>query len=137
MIVLLSIKPEFANRIFEGTKKYEYRKVIFRERGVNRILLYASSPVKRIVGELEVSKVLADTPSALWHATWRHSGVDETFFFEYFSGRDKGYAIKIRQATPYKNPINPYKKIRGFRAPQSFAYLEPGGLLHHSCRTAA
>lgn len=30
MKVLLSIKPEFAERIFNGSKKYEFRKVIFK-----------------------------------------------------------------------------------------------------------
>ena len=29
MKVLLSIKPEFADKIFNGTKKYEFRKEIF------------------------------------------------------------------------------------------------------------
>ena len=31
MKILLSIKPEFAERIFDGSKKYEFRKVIFRK----------------------------------------------------------------------------------------------------------
>ena len=29
MKVLLSIKPEFASKIFEGTKRFEYRKAHF------------------------------------------------------------------------------------------------------------
>ena len=30
MKVVLSIKPEFANKIFDGTKKFEFRKSIFK-----------------------------------------------------------------------------------------------------------
>lgn len=32
MKVLLSIKPEFANKIFEGTKRFEFRKSIFKKK---------------------------------------------------------------------------------------------------------
>ena len=32
MKVLLSIKPEFAEKIFNGTKKYEFRKSIFKNK---------------------------------------------------------------------------------------------------------
>ena len=36
MQVLLSIKPEFAESILAGSKKYEFRKVIFRRTGLEK-----------------------------------------------------------------------------------------------------
>ena len=54
MNVLLSIKPEFAFKIFDGTKKYEFRKSIFKKPGVKKVIVYASSPT----GKFEDFKAL-------------------------------------------------------------------------------
>ena len=53
MKVLLSIKPEFADKIFNGTKKYEYRRSIFKKKEVKTVVVYASSPIQKIIGEFE------------------------------------------------------------------------------------
>jgi hypothetical protein len=42
MKVVLSIKPEFANKIFDGTKKFEFRKSIFKNENIKLI----SGPMK-------------------------------------------------------------------------------------------
>ena len=58
--VLLSIKPEFAKKIFAGTKKFEFRKSIFKYQNINKIIVYASSPVKKVIGEFLIDKILID-----------------------------------------------------------------------------
>jgi hypothetical protein len=52
--VLLSIKPKYVKSIIEGDKRYEFRKTIFKNREINRIYIYSSSPVKKIVGTFEI-----------------------------------------------------------------------------------
>jgi predicted transcriptional regulator len=123
MHVLLSIRPQFARLIFQGTKKYEYRKAIFGNEEVDTILVYACQPVGMIVGELKIEDILCASPGALWRKTRKHAGVSRTFFFEYFSGRDRGYAIKIGAAALYERPIDPYEVLESFTPPQSFMYL--------------
>jgi len=123
MKVLLSIKPEFTRLIFGGTKKYEYRKVIFNCSGVKRVVVYASHPIKKIIGEIEIEEIIYDEPQSLWEKTEQHSGVSEEFFFSYFSGRERGYAIKIKTADLYEEPVDPYAAMENFTAPQSFMYL--------------
>lgn len=123
MDVLLSIKPQFSRLIFSGKKKYEYRKIIFNNPDVCKIVVYESSPTKMIVGELEIETVLNDTPREIWNKTKKYSGIDSHFFFTYFSGRQFGYAIKIRSARLYQEPIDPNHIISNFYAPQSFMYF--------------
>jgi predicted transcriptional regulator len=48
--VLLSIKPEFADKIFCGLKRYEFRKVLFKNRNVKKIVVYASAPIRKVIG---------------------------------------------------------------------------------------
>ena len=57
MYVLLSIKPQYVKLIFKGIKKYELRKSIFKQK-VKRAYIYATSPVKRIVGTFTILKVI-------------------------------------------------------------------------------
>ena len=68
MKVLLSIKPEFAEKIFNGTKKYEYRRVIFKNK-VETIVVYASDPVQRVIGEFEIGEILHKDIEQLWEYT--------------------------------------------------------------------
>jgi len=62
MRVLLSIKPKFADRIMAGSKKFEFRKVIFRQPAIDEIVIYSSSPVKKIVGTCTIQSVVEHDP---------------------------------------------------------------------------
>ena len=53
MKVILSIKPEFANKIFNGTKKFEFRRTLFKKKEVKKIVVYASAPISKVIGEFE------------------------------------------------------------------------------------
>ncbi len=122
MIALLSIKPEFVEKIFSGEKSYEYRKVIFKK-DVKKVVIYCTQPVGMIVGEFNIEDIIEDCPETIWEKTKQHSGVKEFFFKQYFKNRNKGYAIKIGSKNKYEIPINPYKLFDSFTAPQSFLYL--------------
>jgi predicted transcriptional regulator len=130
MNVLLSIKPGFAAQIFDGTKRYEYRKVTFANQHVKTIFVYASAPIKKIIGRFEVDELLCETPSALWRLTSGYAGISRSSFLKYFSDCVTAFAIKIKSAELYNEPLDPYDIISGFRAPQSFMYLEKGKLLN-------
>ena len=123
MNVLLSSKPVHTCKIMEGTKKYEFRKVIFKRRSVNSVYIYSSYPVKKIVGKFTVGRILEDRPDLLWETVKHQSGLDESDFFTYFVGKTKGYAIEIVEFTPFKTPIDPKVYYENFTPPQSFCYV--------------
>lgn len=123
MKVLLSIKPEFADKIFNGTKKYEFRKSVFREHGVSTVVVYATRPVGKIVGEFDVSDVLCETPSDLWRITKKYSGITKDFFDEYFAGRDVSFALAVGDVRRFEPPLNPSEVLKNFTAPQSYMYI--------------
>lgn len=123
MRVLLSIKPEFAEKIFDGTKIYEFRRSIFKNKKVRTVVVYASSPVQRVVGEFEIDTILNDELQQLWNDTKDYSGISENFFFEYFTNKEKGYAIKIKKTKLYKKTLS-LKDDFNTTPPQSFKYLD-------------
>lgn len=123
MNALLSIKPEFVEKIFSGEKLYEYRKVLFKK-NVRKIVVYCTKPVGMIVGEFDVDYILEDSPELIWDKTKDHSGITKEFYDEYFIGKNKAFAINISRKTLYPKPINPLDAFGTFTAPQSFMYLD-------------
>lgn len=122
MNVLLSIKPEFAYKIFDGTKKYEFRRNIFKNKDVRRILVYASSPVQRIIGEFEISAILHEDIETLWNITRHASGITREYYIQYFEDKTKAFAIEIGTTVLYGVPLS-LSDINVSCAPQSFYYL--------------
>ena len=122
MKIILSIKPEFVEEIFSGRKKYEYRKKIFTK-DVSSVIVYSTIPVGKFVGEFTIEKIVSGDPAFIWEKTKNHSGVKKEFYDEYFRGRENGYALKISSVKVYKNPIDPFRMIKSFVAPQSFKYI--------------
>ena len=119
--VLLSIRPEYANKIFNNSKKYEYRKVLFGL-DVKKVYVYASRPISKIIGYFIIDDIIQGSPSMVWRKTFRDSGITKDYFDEYFKGHDKAYAIKIKSVNLFKKPIDPKSIIKDFRPPQNFMY---------------
>lgn len=123
MKVVLSIKPEFANKIFEGSKKFEFRRSIFKNRNVKSIIVYASSPVQKVIGEFEIGMIYNDDLRTLWKRTKEFSGISEKYFYEYFSDKDKGFAIQVKNKRKYRK-AKCLKSDFNLNPPQSFAYVK-------------
>ena len=121
--VLLSIKPEFAHKIFDGTKKYEFRKQIFKDSSIKKVIVYSSSPEQKVIGEFTIDDILNDTPSNLWLQTRDYSGITQAFYEEYFRGRKNAYAIKVASTKLYEQKKN-LSDFDIIYPPQSFAYVE-------------
>lgn len=121
-IILLSIKPEYSRQIFSGRKKYEFRRRLAKQ-PVTKIVVYASSPVKAVVGEADVIGTIAMKPSLLWERVKEQAGISETEFQVYFTGCKKAYAYQLGKVTPYDVPVA-LSAYHLSHAPQSFVYLE-------------
>ena len=114
--ILLSIKPEYAHRIFGGQKRYEYRKRI-PQKEVSKIVVYSSAPEQAVIGEIEVIK----TP--LWNSTKANAGISRSKYRKYFSGCTMAYAFVIGSFEKYPTS----KSLADYNiqsAPQSFVYLD-------------
>lgn len=123
MTVLLSIKPQFVERIFDGTKKYEFRRTIFKQKNVQRVVVYASSPIQKIIGEFEIDEILNDSLDNIWEITHQYSGISKQFYYEYFQDKEKAFAIRIGKIKKYKT-FKTLKEYNINHAPQSFVYLD-------------
>ena len=122
-IAFLPIKPQFAGKIVKGEKLFEYRKRIFNE-DTSCIIIYSSSPEKKIVGIAKVDKILEGAPTNIWEKTKKHAGITRKFFREYFLGVKKASAIQLTEIYPLKVPLSPFQIQERFTIPQSFCYVD-------------
>lgn len=119
--ILLSIHPKFVDKIMSGEKKFEFRRVIAK-RNPNKIIIYSTSPVCKVIGEAEVEDIIIDNPEKVWKETKKFSGVEKEFYVEYFDNRDLAVAYKLKNVIKYISPID--LKDFGIKvAPQSFVYV--------------
>ena len=119
--ILLSVNPEHVEKILNGTKKYEYRTVAAKE-DVNSIIIYVTTPIKKVVAEVEIIEVLELEPDALWKCTEEYSGITKDFYDNYFRDRKTAFAYKLGRVNIYSKPL----ELSSFgikHAPQSFVYL--------------
>ena len=121
MKIIISINPEHVAKILSGEKKFEYRTKAAKK-DVDSLIIYETTPVKRIVAEAEIIEVLRLSPEDLWKETERYSGISKSFYDEYFKGRKIAYAYRLGKAKAYDNPLE--LSDYGIKAaPQSFVYI--------------
>lgn len=124
--ILLSVKPQYADMILCGLKSVELRRVKpkFIDKG-SLVLVYASSPIKSMVGAFSVASVVEKPLNELWELVEQKSGITYKEYVKYFEGVKKGVGIFINDYWELPEPIslNTIKqKIESFNPPQSFRY---------------
>jgi predicted transcriptional regulator len=122
-IALMSIHPEFARLILDGRKKVEFRKVRFASH-VSHVVIYATTPVKKVVGYFEVLKIQVGNPDELWNSYNQVAGIDKLSFQDYYDNRSSGVAIEIGQVYHVNKFISLDEISTSLVAPQSYMYLE-------------
>ena len=119
--ILLSIKPEYVEKIFAGSKKYEFRKRL-ANKAVGKILMYSTAPIMKVVGEVQIVETISTSPTALWECTKKFAGISRDKYREYYKDCKIAYAYRLGQVTRYEPP----KELSEFNInmpPQSFIYL--------------
>ena len=120
--ILISIKPKYVDKILSGNKKYEYRK-IKPKRKVDKMIIYSTCPVMKVVGEVQILDIIEDSIYNLWESTNKYSGVSKDKFYNYFNNKDIGYAYKLGKVIKYDKPKELFEIGINY-VPQSFIYID-------------
>ncbi|WP_372795543.1 AAA family ATPase [Pontiella sp.] len=120
--ILISIHPEHVANILNGTKVFEYRKVM-PTRDVSHMVLYCTTPIKRVVAVAEIVGRLVGAPSRIWSKTAYASGITRKFYRNYFSGQENAGAFELGNVYKLSDPLELSKLTSCKVAPQSFCYL--------------
>lgn len=121
MKVMMSIKPEYVEKILDGTKTFEFRKKRCKN-AVDSIIIYATAPIMKVVAEVKVVGIIQDTPQVVWQQTASRSGISKAFFDSYFSGHNTAVAYVLGCVEQFHPPRN-LSEYKVTTAPQSYRYL--------------
>ena len=103
--IMLSIQPEHARNILEGTKTAELRRRFPVGAGGACVLLYASSPTCAVVGAVRIVRVHRLPLDQLWRRYQRDACVSRGQFTCYFAGLMHGTAIMLSDAVRFREPV--------------------------------
>lgn len=121
---LISIHPNYVEKILSGEKRLEFR----RSWGTNQVdflVIYSTSPVQQIVAVTEIGQVFRGSKNRLWElARSQGGGISRRKLFAYMEGKKEGVALELSRTLKIAQGINPRDFFgEGFRPPQSFRYL--------------
>jgi predicted transcriptional regulator len=120
--IVLAVHPHQAEAIFEGTKLYEYRRRMWKQR-VTRLYIYAKEPVSAVIGEVVTLSTLQGTPEEIWEQTGLWAGITQRVFDRYMKGAKLCYAVCIHQTLRYSSPRTlEYLGIAKLSVPHTYIY---------------
>ncbi len=125
--LLLSVKPYFADQIFDGTKTAELRRRISIYVKNQEVLIYVTTPVRQLRGGFRIEQVWSGPPETVWEKVSDKAGVTKGDFDAYYEGVKTAYALKITDVWEYDEPFG-LESLRDmfedFVIPQSWRYLK-------------
>ena len=94
-LAILSIKPEFAHRIFDRTKNIELRRTQMGIKSGDVLLIYTSAPEQSISGWFRVSRVEVRSVGEMWKKYHSRLGIGQAEYLAYFEGVKEAVGLHI------------------------------------------
>ena len=89
------------------------------------VIIYASAPVKAVLGFGKVKTIIECTPKCLWERYSNRLGINEKSYFSYYNGYHKAIGIEfdmIKSVTPIG--LEELRKVDPcFQPPQIYRYV--------------
>jgi predicted transcriptional regulator len=129
-VILISVHPHYADKIVSGEKRIEFRRC-WATQPISEIVIYATSPIQRVVAIARVKKVTQASPSKLWELSKKvGGGISREKLFVYLSGKKEAFGVELTAVRSMKKILSP-KEVFGdkFHPPQSFCYLTEDDLV--------
>ena len=126
-LIVISIKPEFAQKIFDGSKTIELRKSSPKVNSGDLLIVYSTYPEMAILGVCRIKEVIIYSPEQMWELHSQALGIDQRRFFEYYSGARSAVGIVLENTRRFKVKItldNLKQQLPNFSPPQTFKYYE-------------
>lgn len=89
--------------------------------------MYASSPVKAVLGQFVVCQVVHGEPPQIWREYGLDVGISKQEYDKYYEGAEVAYAIVLSDPCTFERPVDLdelRKEWNGFHPPQTYRYLD-------------
>ena len=123
--LLLSVRPQFAESILDGSKTAEIRRQRPDVRPGTLVIIYATKPKGAIVGTARVSDMSQGTPDEIWKRHKARVGISREYFDSYLEGAATAYALlleRVQRLVPFLT-LEEMRAATSFQPPQSYRYV--------------
>jgi predicted transcriptional regulator len=124
--ILISLKPKYADHIFEGTKTVELRKRRLKVEPGTRIWIYATAPTAALRGYANLAHIKTGSPSQIWRALGAQTGISRNEFETYFEACEVAHALVLTNVMAMKKALSLAgirKAVNDFHPPQFYCHL--------------
>ena len=129
--LIVSIKPEFAEKIFNGTKSIELRKSTPNVLPGDAVIIYCTDPIKAVLGICIIKEILKLKPSVMWKNHNCLLGIDQKRYKTYYENSDVAIGIVLTSICKLEKNIS-LSTIKEmfpmFQPPQTFRYYKKSTL---------
>ena len=120
---MISISSNEAEQLFDNAKSVVFFKVTPKY-PVEKVLVYVTSPVQKVVGEFDLLKIDVNSVNTSWNK-YRSSSVisSRKEYLEYFNSHKEAHALLASKVYKYRKP----KDLASFnmnKGPSGFTYLK-------------
>ena len=125
--IILSIHPQYAKLIENGSKIYEVRTRKANITKGTRIWIYKTLPVATISSYAELDDILVLAPEIAWKKYAKDMCISQKAFNQYIKDKKEIYLLRIKNVNKTKKHITLdelRKKIPPFYPPQFFKKLD-------------
>lgn len=123
----MAIQPAYAQAILNGSKLVEFRKRRLAA-DIDTVLIYESTPTKRIVGHFTIERTELATPRGLWKSYGSVGSIAQADYLTYYGDTETAVGLVIRQVERYRHPVALVELSDRPAVPQSFTYLPASAL---------
>ena len=126
--VIMSLKPEYGELVFSGSKTVELRNRVVRIETGTTIWIYFTSPVRKIVGVADVRAVVYGSPLEIWRRFRERMCIEQARFEEYVGDRVRVTALVLKDVRKLDAPVpigSIRRVVRSFHPPQFYSRVMP------------
>lgn len=120
--IILPIKHKYAELIYEGKKRFEFRKRVCKK-DIRYIYLYETAPVSKITGRVIVKEKKQKSLDEIWNVTSDWGGITLDVYRSYYDGMDTAYVYVLGEAERFDKP----EELGDYgieHVPQSYVYID-------------
>ena len=123
--LFIAVKPEYANKLISGQKDIELRKMRPHVQQGDYVIIYASAPVKAVLGFGKVKSIIECSPEEMWAKHAVRLGIARKDFDSYYANHEKSIGIEFEMIKPITFiGLEELRKVNpNFHPPQIYRYV--------------
>lgn len=124
-VLLLSVRPRFAQGLLSGTKTAEVRRRFPEISADTTVAIYSSSPEKAVLGTMKVRALVRSTAAGIWRDYEDAIAIDRAELSDYLEGASECCVIELDTPKLWPQPVSLdlMRRVLRVEPAQSFRYL--------------